>query len=86
MNQISIDILVKWHVHVCQIFSLEISILSPQYTNGHVLKQGGFWLENKIAENQCKIAETIYIPFQNSHFLPVLTVSSNFRKIIFREK
>ena len=31
--------------------------------------QGWFWLENKITENQWKIAETIYTPFSNGIFL-----------------
>ena len=29
-----------------------------------------------------KIADTIYTPFQNDHFWPVLTLSNNFRKTI----
>ena len=33
-----------------------------------------------------KIAETIYTPFQNGHFWPVLTVSCNFRNFFFTEK
>jgi hypothetical protein len=37
-------------------------------------------LENKITENQWKIAETIYTPFQNGHFWPFLTMSCNFLK------
>jgi hypothetical protein len=45
--------------------------------------QGWSWLENKITEINEKIAETIYTPFQSGHFLPVLTMSSNFWKIIF---
>ena len=47
---------------------------------------GRFWLENKITENQWKIAETIYTPFQVVHFWPVLTVSSNFLQFLPRVK
>jgi len=38
------------------------------------LTQGCFSLENKITENQLKIAETIYTPVQMLYFGPVLTV------------
>ena len=48
--------------------------------------QGWFWLENKIAEIQWKVVEMIYNPFQDGHYLPVWTVSSNFRKTIFEGK
>jgi hypothetical protein len=30
--------------------------------------KGWFWLENKLTENQWKIAETIYTPLQIGHF------------------
>jgi hypothetical protein len=48
--------------------------------------QGWFWIENIITENQWKIAETIYTPFQMVYFWPVLTVFSKFRQFLFRRK
>ena len=49
------------------------------------LIQGWSWLENKITEIIGKVSEAIYTLFQISHFLPLLTVSSNYRKTIFWE-
>ena len=46
--------------------------------------QGWFYLENKITENQWKIAETIYTPFNIVHFWPVQTVFNNFRQFLSR--
>ena len=52
----------------------------------HKRKPGMILVRKQNNWNQWKIAETIYIPSQNGHFWPVPTVSSNFRKTIFRGK
>jgi hypothetical protein len=41
--------------------------------------------KNNMFENQWKIAETIYTPFQNGHFWPFLSVSWNIQKKISEE-
>ena len=51
-------------------------------TKPNNILQGWFLLENRRFENQWKIAKTIYTTFQSGHFLPVLTVSSNFQRKI----
>ena len=47
--------------------------------------QEWFLLENKITENQWKIAETIYTPFQNDHYLLFWLYPETFR-IFFQRK
>ena len=49
--------------------------------------QKWFWLENKITENQWKIAETIYIPsFQNGPFLTCSDCVQQLSAISFQRK
>ena len=52
----------------------------------HKRKPGMILVRKQSNWNQWKIVETIYTPSQNGHFWPVLTVSSNFQKTIFRGK
>jgi hypothetical protein len=50
-----------------------------------MLIQVRFWLENKITENQRKIAETIYTPFSTSLYLTCSDCSATFREKIQRK-
>ena len=74
--------------YCCQLCAICTTFLAIDWIPDHhclffktALNQGPFWLENKITENQWKLAETISthppLAFQIVYFWPVLTVSIN---------